>query len=147
MSSIADLIANQVKAAAGGSGLQSNVLSGLSDSVLKSFKQTASSAEGVSQIMSLLSNSSSASTSPITKLASQIFSSQVAGKLGLSSSVTNTATGLLPVIISKLVSAVSSKESGFDVSSILSALGASSSSSSTSTLGKLAGTLGKLFKR
>ncbi len=144
MASIADLIADQVKAAASGKNeLTSNVISGLSDSVLNSLKQTATSKDGISQITSLLSGSTSASSSSITSLASSIFTSQFASKLGLSSSTTNLATSLLPTIISGIVSAVQKKSGGLDLSSVLSALGGSSSTAST--LGKIAGSLGSLF--
>jgi hypothetical protein len=78
-------------------------------------------------------------------LASKIFTSDVATKLGLSPSIANAASSLLPVIIEKVVGAVSSKGGDFDLASILSALGGSSSSSKLGNLGKIIGGLGKLF--
>lgn len=149
MSQISDLILKQVQSAASQSGLENNVLDGLSESILNSLKQTATSPNGIEQLTSLFTGNTSASSSPITNLASQIFSSQVAPKLGLSSSVTNSATSLLPVIINGLVALISKKGSGLDLSSILSSLGAAVSSNKTtagrliSVLGKLGGLLGK----
>lgn len=145
MSSITDLILKQVQSAASNSNLDNKVLNGLSDSVLNSLKQTATSANGIAQITELLKGKTSAESSPVTNLASSIFSSQIASKLGLSASTTSTATNLLPLIINGIVSAINKKGSGIDLSSVLSSLGGASSSSST--LGKLAGSLGKLFKK
>ena len=145
MSQISDLILKQVQAAATGSDLNSSVLSGLSDSVLNSIKQTASSANGIVELTNLFTGKTAADSSSVTSLATQIFSSQVANKLGLSSSTSNAATSLLPVIINGLVSVISSKGSNLDVASVLSSLGTASNENSTlGKIGKIAGTLGKL---
>lgn len=152
MSQISDLILKQVQAAASQSASQSdlgsNVLNGLSDSILNSLKQTAKTPNGIEQLTSLFTGNTSAESSPITQLASQIFSSQIVPKLGLSASSANAATGLLPTIIASLVSIITKKGSGIDLSSILSSLGAAVSSKSTagklvSVLGKLGGLFGK----
>ncbi|MBR0502910.1 MAG: hypothetical protein IJJ77_06670 [Paludibacteraceae bacterium] len=148
MSQISDLILKQVQSAASQSGLENNVLNGLSDSILNSLKQTAQTPNGIEQLTSLFTGNTSAESSPITKLASQIFSSQVAPKLGLNASSASTATSLLPTIISGLVALLTKKGSGIDLSSILSSLGAAVSSKSTagklvSVLGKLGGLFGK----
>lgn len=145
MSQISDLILKQVQAAASGSNLSSSVLNGLSESVLSSFKKTASTANGIEQLTSLLTGKSSAESSPITALASQIFTSQIASKLGLSSSASSAASSLLPAIIGGLVSSISSK--GLDLSSILSAVGGSNSASTLGKLASVAGKLGGLFKK
>ena len=129
MSQISDLILKQVQSAAAGSNLDNNVLSGLSDSVFGSMKQTAQSASGIEQLTSLFTGKTSAASSPVTSLATQLFTKNVASKLGLDSSTSSMATNLLPVIISSLVSAVSSKSGGIDLGTILSALGGKSSSS------------------
>lgn len=148
MASLSDFILNQVKSAASGNDLDNNVLGGLSDSILNSLKQKATSANGISEITELLSGKSSASSSPVTQLASKIFTSDVATKLGLSPTIANAASSLLPVIIEKVVGAVSSKGGDFDLASVLSALGGNSASSSKlGNLGKIIGGLGKLFGR
>lgn len=148
MSQLSDLILKQVQAAASGSNLDNNVLNGLSDSILNSLKQTATKQGGLEQLTSLFTGKTSAESSPITSLATQIFSSQIAPKLGLSSSASSTATSLLPTILTALVSLIINKKaSGLDLSSILSSLGASSSNATISNVSKLAGALGKLFKK
>ena len=148
MSQLSDLILKQVTAAASGSNLGNNVLNGLTDAIMNSFKQTASSKGGIEQLMALFTGKTSAANSSVTSLASQIFSSQIAGKLGLSSAASSSATSLIPTIIGSLVSAVLSKKAGgLDLTSILSALGAASGNSTASQLGRLAGSLGKLFKK
>ena len=129
MSQISDLILKQVQSAAAGRDLSSSVLNGLSDSVLNSIKQTATSANGVQQLTELFTGKTSAASSSVTSLATQIFTSQVAGKLGLSSAAASSASSLLPTIINGLVSAISSKGSGMNLASILSAVGAASNSS------------------
>lgn len=148
MSQLSDLILKQVASAAAGSNLGNNVLNGLSDSIVNSLKQTATSKGGVEQLMALFTGKTSAANSSVTALASQIFTSQFASKLGLSSSASSSATSLIPTIIGGLVSAVLSKKAGgLDLTSILSSLGAASSNSTVGKLGYIAGTLGKLFKK
>ncbi|MBO4529394.1 MAG: hypothetical protein IK017_05265 [Paludibacteraceae bacterium] len=152
MSQISDLILKQVQEAASQSASQSdlgsNVLDGLSDSILNSLKQTAKSPNGIEQLTSLFTGNTSAESSPITQLASQIFSSQVAPKLGLSASSANAAAGLLPTIIAGLVSIITKKGSGIDLSSILSSLGAvASSNPTTGKLISIIGRLGGLLKK
>ena len=148
MSQLSDLILKQVASAASGSNLGNNVLNGLSDAIVNSLKQTAKSTGGIEQLMALFTGKTSAANSSVTALASQIFTTQFANKLGLSSSATSSATSLLPTIIASLVSAVMSKKAGgLDLSSILSSLGAASSNSTASKLGYIAGALVKLFKK
>ena len=148
MSQLSDLILKQVTSAASGSNLGNNVLNGLTDAIMNSFKQTATSKGGVEQLMALFTGKTSAANSSVTSLTSQIFTSQFASKLGLSSSASSSATSLIPTIIGGLVSAVLSKKAGgLDLSSILSSLGAASGNSTASKLGYIAGTLGKLFKK
>lgn len=149
MSQLSDLILKQAQAAAAGSNLDNSVLNGLSDSIVNSLKQTATKSGGIEQLTALFTGKASAESSPITALASQIFTSQVAPKLGLSSSASSTASSLLPTILSAVVSlVVNKKASGLDLSSILSALGASSGSNSKlGNIVNVVGALGKLFKK
>lgn len=148
MSQLTDLISKAAQSATSGSNLNGNVLNGLSESIVNSLKQTATSKGGVEQLTALFTGKASASSSPITALASNIFTKQIASKLGISSSAASSAAGMLPQILGSLVSMTTSKSgSGLDLGSILSALGASSSNSTASKLGYIAGTLGKLFKK
>jgi uncharacterized protein YidB (DUF937 family) len=81
-------------------------------------------------------------------MASQIFSSKIAPKLGLSSAVTSTITAMLPTVVDKLIAAVSSGKDGFNIADIISAVtGGSGSSSKASILKGVGGLLGKLFKK
>lgn len=143
MSQITDLILKQVQSAASGSNLSSDILNGLSDSVLGSVKEKAQSASGIEQITELFTGKTSAESSPITSLAKQLFTKNIAGKLGLDDSTIKMATALLPTVLSKLTS----KDSGLDLTSILSAVGASAGGSSNGLLGAATGLLGKLFKK
>lgn len=153
MAGVADLIKKVAAEAASGNieipeNLKEKVLGGLSDSIFDSIKKTAASNGGIEQITSLLTGGTSASSSPITSMATKIFSSQVAPKLGLSSAVTSTITAMLPTVIDKLVAAVSSGKDGFNLSDIISAVaGGSGSSSKASILKGVGGLLGKLFKK
>lgn len=147
MSQLSDLILKTVQGAVSNSNLSSNALNGLSESIVNSLKQTAQSKGGIEQLTALFTGQTSAASSPITALASKLFTSQ-ATKFGLSSSAASSASSMMPQIVSALVSAVVSKKvSGLDLGSILSSLGASSSNSTASKLGYIAGTLGKLFKK
>lgn len=144
MSAITDLISKQVQAAASGSNLGSNVLNSLSDSILSGIKQTASTASGIQQLTNIFSgNASSSSVNALASVASKIFSSTAASKLGLSASATSSATSLLPTIINGIAQAVSG--SGLNVSSILSSLGVSSSKAST--ISRLGSALSSLFRK
>ena len=85
--SIADIIKQQVNSAAGGvqipSDLQSKVLGGLSDSILGSLTQTATSRGGVNVITDLLNGKTSVAKSPVTSLAGNIFTNSVLKNLNL----------------------------------------------------------------
>ena len=91
MASISDLIMQQVKSAAGGieipSNVKSQVLGGLSDSILGSLTQTATKAGGVDIVKNLLTGKSDAASSPVTALAGKLFTNNVIGKLGLGKSL------------------------------------------------------------
>ena len=144
MSQITDLILKQVQSAASGSNLSSDVLGGLSDSIFGSVKEKAQSASGIEQLTSLFTGKTSAESSPVTSLATQLFTKNIVSKLGLDSNTANLATSLLPTIIGKLTS----KDNGLDLTSVLSALGASAAGSSNGgLLGAATGILGKLFKK
>ncbi|MBE6329818.1 MAG: hypothetical protein IJY54_06920 [Paludibacteraceae bacterium] len=154
MAGVADLIKKVAAEAAAGNidipdNLKEKVLGGVSDSIFDSIKKTAASNGGIEQITNLLSGETSASSSPITSMATQIFSSKVAPKLGLSSAVTSTITAMLPTVVDKLIAAVSSGKDGFSIADIISAVsgGSGSSSSKASILKGVGGLLGKLFKK
>ena len=72
MASISDLIMQQVKSAAGGieipSNIKNQVLGGLSDSILGSLTQTATKAGGVDIVKHLIPGKSDAASSPVTAI-------------------------------------------------------------------------------
>lgn len=146
MSALTDVILAQVKETAG-KKLDSNVLGGLSDSILGSVKKSAQSASGIEQLTQLFTGKTAAADSPVTALASKLFKSDAVKKLGLDSKTAELATSLLPTIISSLVS----KKNGLDLTSILSAFGGNSTSSKSSSksglLNTAAGLLGKFLKK
>ena len=106
MASLTDLLAKTVASAAQGveipSNVQSTVLNGLSDSVLKSLTQTATAPGGVDVLKNLFGGKSNAATSPVTALAGKIFANNVLSKLGLGSKTNSALSGLIPTIIGKL---------------------------------------------
>ena len=154
-SSILDLIKQQVSAQAGGVDIPANakntVLNGLSDSIFSSLSQTAMKAGGIEQLKSLLTGSTSASSSPITALAGQIFNANVLKKLNLGSTLNTALSGLIPTIMGKLSGILKDQDGDGDVdfNDILITLkgGAGRTSSSTGSLGGglLGGILGKVL--
>ena len=155
MSILTDLIASQVQSSAKGSNLSENVLKGLSDSVLGSVKESAQTSSGISDLTSLFTGKTKAESSPVTALATNLFTDKIASKLKLDASTTKTAAALLPTIISAIVSATKkdkSKSGGLDLNSIIASVGGevakdSLKNAAASSLKNAAGSLlGKLFK-
>ena len=105
MASISDIILGQVQSAAGNiqipSNLQNTVLNGLSSSILGSLTQTATKAGGVSLLKDLFSGRTAASSSPVTALATNLFSNNVLSKLNLGN-LAGPLTAVIPVVMGKL---------------------------------------------
>ena len=101
--SIADIIKQQVNSAAGGvqipANVQNQVLGGLSDSILGSLTQTATSRGGVNIITDLLTGKTSAAKSPVTNLAGILFAKNILNKLNLGTAMNKSLTGLIPVVL------------------------------------------------
>ena len=152
MASISDLIMQQVKSAAGGVSIPSNikdqVLGGLSDSILGSLTQTATKAGGVDTIKNLLTGKANAASSPVTALAGKLFNKNVVSKLGLGSSLGTTLTALIPGIFGKLSGIVKDQDGDgdVDINDIIIALTGKKSTGS-SLLGAATGILGGLLKK
>ncbi|MBR0175142.1 MAG: hypothetical protein IJQ22_06530 [Bacteroidales bacterium] len=152
MASITDLIMQQVKSAAGGVEIPSNVkdqvLGGLSNSILGSLTQTAAKPGGVDLIKGLLTGKSQAASSPVTALAGTLFKNNVLSKLSLGSGLGNSLTALIPGIIGKLSNVIKDQDGDGDVDIndiIVSLTGKKSGSSAL--LGAATGILGGLFKK
>ena len=118
MASLADLILGQVTSAASGIQIPSNVkqqaLNGLSDSILGSLTQTAAKAGGIEQIRQLLTGKSNAASSPITALATKIFTGNVLNKLNLGNSG-SALSALIPVVMGKLSGLIQDRDGDGDV--------------------------------
>ena len=119
MASISDLILQQVKSAAGGvqipSDIQNQVLGGLSSSVLGSLTQTAAKPGGVDLIKNLLTGKTQAAASPVTDLASNIFNTNVLKKLGIGSALGSVLTGLIPKVMGGLSNVIRDRDGDGDV--------------------------------
>ena len=152
MASISDLIMQQVKSAAGGveipSNIKSQVLGGLSDSILGGLTQTATKPGGVDIVKSLLTGKSDVAKSPVTALAGKLFTNNVVSKLGLGKSLGSSLTALIPGILSKLGGILKDQDGDGDVDLndvIITLTGKKSTGSSL--LGAATGLLGGLLKK
>ena len=85
-------------------GIQEQVFGGIADSIFGSVKETASKEGGIDQLVELFTGRQEASTSPVTQLASNIFGTDIAKKLGLSPAIVNAIVPMIPVIIEKFTS-------------------------------------------
>lgn len=108
MSFITDLIKEKAVDVLGGVSLPDNlkeqVLGGVSDSIFGSIKETAGKEGGIDQIVELFTGRESASSSPVTALAGNIFSSNIAKKLGLSPAIINAIVPMIPKVIEQFTS-------------------------------------------
>lgn len=157
MASISDLIMQQVKSAVGGvqipSNAQSQVLNGLSSSVLGSLTQTVAKPGGVDLITSLLKGKTDAATSPVTKLAGNLFKTNILKNLNLGTSTNNSLLALIPVVMGSLSKVITDRDGDGDVDLndiILSLKGSGTGSTGGGVLGAatsiLGGILGKKKK-
>ena len=140
----------QVKAAIGGvqvpADAQSQLIDGMSSSVLSSLTQTVAKPGGADLIKSLLSGKTSAASSPVTQLAGNLFTKNVLSKLNLGSALNGTLSGLIPGVMGKLSSVIADRDGDGDVdlNDILISL---KGGSGGGILGAATGILGGLFKK
>ena len=85
-------------------GIQEQVLGGVAESIFGSVKETAGKEVGIDQFMELFTGREKAANSPVAQLASSIFGSTIAKKLGLSPAIVNAIVPMIPVIIEKFTS-------------------------------------------
>ena len=103
MSLISDIISSQVSSAAGNlqipSNLKNQVLSGLSSSILGGLTQTAATPGGLDAVKNLLTGKAAAATSPVTALATNLFTNNVLKKTNLAPALGASLTALIPSVL------------------------------------------------
>ena len=144
----------QVNSAAGGvqipSTVKSQVLNGLSSSVLGSLTQTVAKPGGVDTITSLLKGKTNAATSPVTKLAGNLFKTNILKNLNLGTSTNNSLLALIPVVMGSLSKVITDRDGDGDVDLndiILTLKGSGAATGSGSVLGAATSILGGILGR
>ena len=150
MSQISDLILQQVTKAAGNvsipDNVKSQVLGGLSDSILGSLTQTATKAGGVDMIKDLLTGKANAASSPVTALAGNLFTNNVLSKLNLGS-LGSSLTGLIPGVLGNISGIIKDRDGDGDVDLNDILLTLTGGSKGASLLGAASSLLGGFFKK
>lgn len=153
MASITDFILKQTTSQASGinipANLKNQVLSGLSNSIIGSITQTASQPSGFDQVKALLTGKTSAAASPITGLATNLFTSNIVSKLGLDSKLGGALTALIPSIMSKLSGFIKDQDGDgdVDINDIILSLKGGNAKSGSGLLGAATSILGGLLKK
>lgn len=118
MASIQDFILKQVTAQAGKvdipSNLKDKVLGGLSDSIFGSLTQTAAKTGGIETIKELVTGKTKPAASPITSLATNLFTQNVLSKMNLGTAASS-LTGLIPGIMGSLSSFIKDQDGDGDI--------------------------------
>lgn len=84
--------------------IQEQVFGGVADSIFGSVKETAAKEGGIDQLIELFTGRQEASSSPVASLASNIFGTDIAKKLGLSPAIVNAIVPMIPKIIEMFTS-------------------------------------------
>ena len=127
MASIQDFILKQVTAQAGKvdipSNLKDKVLGGLSDSIFGSLTQTAAKTGGIETIKELVTGKTKPAASPITSLATNLFTQNILNKMDLGTAASS-LTGLIPGVMGSLSSFIKDQDGdgGIDLQDFLAAL-------------------------
>ena len=151
MASISDLIMQQVKSAVGGvqvpQAAQSQILNGMSSSVLGSLTQTVAKPGGVDAISALLTGRTNAATSPVTKLAGNLFKTNILKNLNLGTNTNNALLGLIPMVMGKLSNVIRDRDGDGDVdlNDIILSLKSTNGSSGAGVLGAATSILGGIL--
>jgi len=118
MASISDLILKQVTSSAGKidipAGIKDKVLGGLSDSIVGSLTQTAAKSGGMDMIKDLVTGKTNASKSPVTSLATQLFTNNILKKMDVGSAASS-LTSLIPGVIGNLSSFIKDQDGDGDI--------------------------------
>jgi len=151
MASISDLIMQQVKSAVGGvqvpQAAQSQILNGMSSSVLGSLTQTVAKPGGVDAISALLTGRTNAATSPVTKLAGNLFKTNILKNLNLGTNTNNALLGLIPMVMGKLSNVIRDRDGDGDVdlNDIILSLKSTNGNSGAGVLGAATSILGGIL--
>lgn len=146
---IQDFITKQVASAVTGvevpSQAKNTVLNGLSDSILGSLTQTAAKPGGIDMIKGLLTGASPAASSPVTALASNLFTKNILSSLNLGGGINSALTGLIPGIIGKLGGILKDQDGDGDVdfNDILITLGVGGKKAGGGAAGSILGSAAK----
>lgn len=84
--------------------LKEPILSGISDSIFGSIKETATKEGGIDQLIELFTGRQEVASSPVTNLASSLFGTEITSKLGLSPAIVKAVLPLIPKIIEQFTS-------------------------------------------
>ncbi len=118
MASIQDFILKQVTAQAGKvdipSNLKDKVLGGLSDSIFGSLTQTAAKTGGIETIKELVTGKTKPAASPITSLATNLFTQNILNKMDLGTAASS-LTGLIPGVMGSLSSFIKDQDGDGDI--------------------------------
>lgn len=108
MSFITDLIKEKAGDILGNVSIPDNlkeqVVGGVSDSIFGSIKETATKEGGIDQLIELFTGREEAASSPVTALAGNLFSSDIAKKIGLSPAIVSAIVPMIPKIIETFTS-------------------------------------------
>lgn len=119
MASLSDMILKQVVNSASSvqipTDIKDQVLGGLADSVLGSLTKTATTPGGIDIIKNLLTGKADAATSPVTSLATKLFSNNILSKLKLDTVLKGALVGLIPTITGKLGNLLKDQDGDGDV--------------------------------
>ena len=104
---------------------------------------------GVDAITALLRGQTNAATSPVTKLAGNLFKTNILKNLNLGTSTNNSLMGLIPMVMSKLSNVVRDRDGDGDVdlNDIILSLKSSGSGAGAGVLGAATSILGGIFGR
>jgi len=141
----------QVKSAVGGvqvpQAAQSQILNGMSSSVLGSLTQTVAKPGGVDAISALLTGRTNAATSPVTKLAGNLFKTNILKNLNLGTNTNNALLGLIPMVMGKLSNVIRDRDGDGDVdlNDIILSLKSTNGNSGAGVLGAATSILGGIL--